>query len=558
LIINSLQNSSLIIYHSSLLIYLRRMKNIDSPFYNTYSTWLGHATFAVLTLMAFAFFKERTLILDASLQSFHILKDNDFAIQVNRFGAAMTQIFPLMASRLGGSLKTILIAYSLGFVMVHWAMFWLCDRVLKQKEMAFAIVLFNVFLVNNTFFWAQNELIQAISLGFVFWSLLLRRGSFTAFRWYDYLLTAPILVTLVFFHPLMLFTFGFISVYFLTEAVSHKPQASSEELQALLPTQNLLSFSRNKTQNLLSFSRNPLSIPLILTGLIGFFVIYFLKSKFFPNFYDASTSSRIVLHETLLNFILRLTEVPSYKDFASHLWSDFTLLPIVLAALTVFYLIKKSILKLLLVWVSVLGYILVVMISYREGGSWFHIESQYLPMSIFLIVPLVWEFIPEMLDFKFQISRISNTTDIVRNWHLTSKTLGIVLTIAVFSRLIDIYLTHDFYEKRTAYIGELLEKTKKLSGNKFAVEERLIDKNRLMQTWGFEYESLYYSALQSPDSVRNIAIFNNRNDIQWQLGPEYTPKRMFNSVKYEDLNPRLFHQTDTINPFIILEEKDLK
>ena len=162
------------------------MKNNETPFYSSYSTWLGHCTFAVLTLMAFVFFKERTLILDAALQSFIILRDNDFAIQVNRFGAAMTQIFPLIASRLGGSLQTILTAYSLGFVVVHWGMFWLCDRILKQKEMAFGIVLFNVFMVNSTFYWAQNEVIQAISLGFVFWSLLLRRGSLAAFRWLQF------------------------------------------------------------------------------------------------------------------------------------------------------------------------------------------------------------------------------------------------------------------------------------------------------------------------------------------------------------------------------------
>jgi hypothetical protein len=523
------------------------MKNIESFFYYRHSTWLGHATFAVLTLMAFAFFKERTLILDASLQSYHILKNNDFAIQVNRFGAAMTQIFPLMASRFGGSLRTILMAYSLGFVLVHWLMFWLCDRVLKQKEMAFGIVLFNVFLVNNTFFWAQNEVIQAISLGFVFWSLLLRRGSFAAFRWFDYPLTLGILITLVFFHPLMLFPFAFMSAYFFID--------NYEKNKAVNGSVNRLSFFT-------SSSEGPLSIALILTSFFGFLAISFLKNNLMPNFYDTTTSTRIVLHETLLNFILRIQEVPSYKDFMSHLWSDFALLPIVLTALTVFYLIKKSIFKLLLIWLSLIVYIVIVLISYREGGSWFHIESQYLPMSIFLIVPLIWEFIPEISDFRFQISKISEAMNpasgIVGTWNLTSGILGITITIAVLFRLFDIYQTHDFYEKRTAYIGELLEKTKKLNGNKFAVEERLIDRTKLMQSWGFEYESLYYSALQSPDSVRNIAIFNNKSEIQWQLGPEYTPKRMFNSTPYRDLNQRLFHQTDTINPFIFLEEKDLK
>jgi hypothetical protein len=516
------------------------MKNSASSFYTRYSTWLGHATFAVLTLMAFSFFKERTLILDASLQSYHILKNNDFAIQVNRFGAAMTQIFPLMASRLGGSLRTILMAYSLGFVLVHWLMFWICDRVLKQKEMAFAIVLFNVLLVNNTFYWAQNEVIQAISLGFVFWSLLLRRGSFAAFRWFDYPLTLGILITLVFFHPLMLFPFAFTSAYFL----SFKLQADSYKKQAA------------------SYASKSLSLPLLAVSLFGFFAISFLKNNLMPNFYDTTTSTRIVLHETLLNFVLRITEIPSYKDFMSHLWSDFALLPIVLTALTVFYLIKKSILKLLLIWLSLIVYILIVMISYREGGSWFHIESQYLPMSIFLIVPLIWEFIPEISDFKFQISRISEAMNvhsgIIKTGNLTTKTLSIILTIAVIFRLVDIYLTHDFYEKRTAYIGELLDKTKKLNGNKFAVEERLIDKNRLLQSWGLAYETLNYSALKSPDSIRTIVVFADLNAIMTQSNDPKVFKGTFKDVAFQKLNQRLFYQIDTINPYKLLEEKDLK
>jgi hypothetical protein len=530
------------VFFIAFTIYLRPMKNIESTFYTRYSTWLGHATFVVLTIMAFAFFKERTLILDASFQSFLLLRFNDFAIQVNRFGAAMTQIFPLMASRLGGSLATILTAYSLGFVLVHWVMFWICDRVLKQKAMAFAIVLFNVFMVNNTFFWAQNEVIQAISLGFVFWSLLLRRGSFAAFQWYDFPLMLGILITLVYFHPLVIFPFAFISIYFFLDYLTKRAD-NFKQISDISP---------------------PLSILLILMTISGFVLITLFKNKITPNYYDTNTSTRIILpHETLLSFILRLKDVPSFKDFKAHLWGDFPLLPLSLLAITAFYVVKKRYLKLLLVWLSVLSYILIIMISYREGGSWFHIESQYLPMSIFVIMPLVWELIPEINDFKFNFNSkflIFNSKDTPSVFSLNKGLIitTIVMSVLILSRLIDIYQTRDFYKKRVEYIGELLEKTKKLEGTKFAVEERLIDKSRLMQTWGFEYESLYYSALQSPDSMRNIAIFNNKAELKWQLGPDYTPKAMFTSIFYSDLNQRLFHQTDTIHPFKFLEEKDLK
>ena len=66
-----------------------------------------------------------------------------------------------------------------------------------------------------------------------------------------------------------------------------------------------------------------------------------------------------------------------------------------------------------------------------------------------------------------------------------------IVCITILYRLIDIYKTRDFYKKRVDYIGELLEKTKKLKGTKFLVEEKLIKKDLLLQTWGFGYETLY-------------------------------------------------------------------
>jgi hypothetical protein len=500
------------------------MKNINTNFYTTYSTWIGHLTFAILALMAFIFFKERTLILDASFQSFLIILHNDFAIQVHRFGAAMTQIFPLVASRLGCSLATILTIYSLAFVLVHWIMFWICDSILKQKEIAFAIVLFNVFMVNNTFFWIQNELIQGISLGFVFWSLLLRRGSFAAFHWFDYPILLGILVTLVYFHPLVVFPFLFIAVYFFLEIFDKKSE------------------SKNKTA--------PLSMSVILTAVIGYFIINFLNTKFTPNFYDPGAKGRIDLSgfKSYYDFILNFYRAPAYKDFMDNLWTDFALLPITLMALTVYFLIKKKFLKLCLVWTSVFVYILMIVLAYRDGGSWFHVESQYLPMSIFLILPFVWEFIPAISNVPVKFLSTQNSL----------KVVIVTVVLLLLFRINDIFQTHFFYKKRIDYIGQMLEKTKKFEGTKFMIEEKNIDKKIMMQSWSFAIESLYYSALQSPDSVRSIVVFPNKEEL------EATPKdptvflnRLTPSL-FQNLNPRLFHQTDLVRPYILLEEKDVK
>ncbi|MDZ7879257.1 MAG: hypothetical protein U5L45_16365 [Saprospiraceae bacterium] len=565
------------------------MKNNASPLFSPYFTWLGHGTFAVLTVLSFVFFRERTVILDAALQSFIILRDNDFAIQVHRFGAAMTQVFPLVAARLGGSLSTILMVYSLSFVWVHWAMFWLCDRVLKQKLMAFAIVLFNVFMVNDTFYWAQNELIQAISLNFVFWAYLLNRGNFTAFRWFDYPLLGGLVITLAFFHPLIVFPFLFMAIYFLTKISDFRFQISKS----------------NTTNEPPIFNYTPLSISLILTAFLCFLLVYTLKNQLLPNYYDPSARERLFLDKNVLfDFLLNIKNAPSFKDFLAHLWSDFALLPIFLGVLSVFYLLKKRILTLILVWLSVIAYTLMIVIAYREGGNWFHIESQYLPMSIFVIVPFICEL---LLDFdKKQIFDNPNaalsTSSVYftqnsykgavspriisfgglliflkKSWlcqlflrkinspskkplaPLKAARLEAVLFLIGFLllyRLADIYQTHDFYTKRVAYIGSILEKTKQVEGTKFIIEERDIDKTPLIQTWGFAYETLYYSALQSSDSVRSITILVDSVAISKALNTSSIFQGIFTPTPYNQLNPRLFHQKDTVSFYKLLRGED--
>lgn len=487
-------------------------------FYNSHSRWLGHLTFAVLGVMAFVFFKERILLFDTAFQSFMVLK-GEYHLLINRFGATMTLVFPIITAKLGGSLQTVLIAYSLSFVLVHWLMFWICYRILKQAEMAFAIVLFNVFMVNNTFFWVQNECVQAISLGFVFWAFLLRRGSFATFRGYDYLIFFALLTTLVYFHPLFLFPFGFVALYFLLEA---KESESGE---------------------------TPISISLILAAVGVFIAIAAFKHFFTPNTYDSAGLDRLKMGRMFETFFMRIHEIASFKDLMAHLWTDFALLPISLLAITTYYISQKKILKLLLLWVFVLGYILIILISYRNGGDWFHVESQYLPMSVFLIVPLVWEFIPALSN-SLNIKPIFTNSSLIL---ITS-----IFSLAILFRVIDIFQTQEFYKKRVEYIGELLEKTKKLEGTKFMLDEKYVDRNLLLQTWGFGYESLYYSALQSPDSMRTIVIFSEYIDTRPSLGNTNSFVAVFNAAPYSTLNQQLFHQTDTVRPYRLLEAKDLQ
>ena len=76
---------------------------------------LGCAYFILSIGLSIQFAEERIAFGDAAYQLFSILRTKDFAIQVMRFGACCTQIFPLAGSWLHLDLESIMYLYSISF-----------------------------------------------------------------------------------------------------------------------------------------------------------------------------------------------------------------------------------------------------------------------------------------------------------------------------------------------------------------------------------------------------------------------------------------------------------
>ena len=65
------------------------------PFLNrSIITIAGLTFYGLLMLLSMVFFRERVIMPDTSFQLFELLRHNDFAIQVGRYGAVMSQSFP--------------------------------------------------------------------------------------------------------------------------------------------------------------------------------------------------------------------------------------------------------------------------------------------------------------------------------------------------------------------------------------------------------------------------------------------------------------------------------
>ena len=492
------------------------------PTYQRYTTLFGHITFGVLAILAIVFWRERTIMLDASFQSFDIINKGKLAIQVQRFGAAFVQSFPLVTSKMGLSLTTVLVSYSLSFVLFHWLAFFICDKILKVKALALGILLWYMMMTAHTFYWAQNEVIQGISLTFVYFALLMNRGEFPKLRWWEYPLSIGLVFTIVYFHPLIIFPFCFMLGYFFINKITPLSKFWKKNIQQTEETKN-----SNK--------------PNFSYGLLGWAVLSFAAanySKFYitgVSPYDKGSSERFSNHIT--RHLDELVTGPSQRLFWGHCFDDFILVLPFLLGIIGFYIWKKEWLKGLFFVVSTLGFVFIIATSYFDSKDWFYLESQYLPLAVMLALPFIFDVLPNIKN---------------ANW-----AVGIIGFVLIF-KVLYIFQTHKTYTHRLNYLTGLLDKTRRFEGTKFFTDNDHIEEKMLLMYWGSAYETLYLSASQSPDSTRSIIILPEPQQTLWITGGKKNFYTIFDNIEYDKANKRYFNFQDTTRGYKLLVKKDFE
>jgi hypothetical protein len=479
------------------LQYLGIMK---TPLPTRLLTSLGHLLFALLCAMAAWFWQERTLILDAAFQSCHFIAEGRPIIMVERFGAVAVQILPLLGVWTGASLATVLLLYSVAIVLFHWCAFSICLHILKDQKAALAILLFNVLLVGDSFYWMQNELLQAVALLFVLWSVWLRRGHWTFFTRWDWTLSLLLATTVAYYHPLIFFPLAFCWSFFWLKSYSAAAPLSKQML---------------------------LGIAVLFAGI--FSSKYIFREA---NFYDRGMTGQYV-REFNLSFE-RLLHAQSMRDLLAHLSDNFLLLLPLLAIVIGYYTWKKQFWEAALVLSSVLGYCLLILQRFLDDDRWYIQESHYQALAVFLIVPLVWDILPDPgLKLPGLMTRY-------KPW------LFALVMLLLMIRLSNIWNTHSAYTARLAYVRRLLEKTKAFEGRKFVIDETQADRKVLLMYWGLPFETLQISALQSPDSLRVMAIAKNPDSLAAHLSPGAVPTfLMMPGPMFRDLPKRYYRMRDT-------------
>lgn len=443
---------------------------------------LGLITFLLLSLLAAYFYRERIAFLDAAYQLFMLIYKGDFAIQNRRFGAVATQVFPLIAVKLGLSLKAVMMTYSLSFILFPLSLFLILSKAFSNLKMALALVLFHLLMVTHTFYWVQSELLQACTITLFFWGVVWSKEASSL--WLSPLLGALIIV-IVFIHPLAIIPFLFCWCF----TYLHFPaKAKFSHLIGLFVILVLL-------------------IKYTLVPMAAYDVTSFQQGKNLAQFYN------------FFSFI-------STRRFFKYCVTDYYFFTLLFLWVNFFYYRKKEYLKLGLVSLFTLGHLILVNSAYPWGPPQFHMESFYRILSIFVIIPFLYDIVPGT------------------SWKKESTPL-LVLLFIMLTRMSHIGFIHKTYSNRLNWMETLLDRSQQWDSRTFMIKEEEVPLQWVINGWSSPFETLLLSSMENPDSAKSIFIYNKDVDINAKKEKRETFLTPFSDLPFATLPKDYFRLRDT-------------
>ena len=443
-------------------------------------------SFGFLAFFSLHFYKERAFFLDLSFVLYLVIKDNSLPIQVNRFVSFFTQGAAYTAMKLGLPLENIAQLYSLSFVVFQFLIFLIILKLVKDKATALGLVLFNTLMMTHSFYWTANELMQGMAILFLFFGLLNKSLSASNRKKYlIHIVSLGALITCCFAHPLLNIPLAFGLIFFML--------------------------------------RQPKKVKTFGAYFVLLILIYFFKLKFFSNYYDNAAMSGVAnFFDLYPNYY---TE--SMQSFFGYLIKDYCFLSLALIGCTIFYLLEKKFLRLTLVLLASVLFALLINVTYAKGAHQFYLEALYHPLAVFVILPLVFDVLPN-----------------IKRKNLVLTGISVVILVGIFR----IYNAHDLYTERLEWNRNLLAKSRALGKDKIVLLDKELPKETVMLSWAMAYETWIMSTIETGTTQSIIALRNGE-----KFDDQLDRRKLFLSMWVQDPyfeHPReYFIFPDTINGY---------
>ena len=461
-----------------------------------YTSKVAIPFFVLLLVLSVVFYRYRVLFVDPSGMIFMAINTEWFSYGDYRDSAIITQILPIIASRLHLSINTALILYSASFQLFYLIVISLLYFRYKAPKLAILLTFYFSLIVSDNFFWPSNEIHQGIAYTFLFLGIILQRKKITLF---GHLIAMVCLFFGIFSHFLVITTLSFLWVVFWL----------------------------NREEGQLNHRQSIFYSVVIAT-------IFIIKLILGANsLYDGIKLHKI-LHPTLR--MLTNSFVNGHSQSISKLFITNYWIVLILLGVGIFSLVKekKYLLSFLTVGACIIYYAL-VSLTYVEvfhRDLQFYIETEWMPITILATFPFVY-----------------NVLDKIKPSH-TIMLLCLILSV----RLGYIFNAKELFVKRYENLALVCHKMKEKGETKLIIPKTDATDATFIMDWGTASESMLYSVIEG---INPQVTFKISNDSTLVNTPNTVHIGTFFNIESSNLNPNYFH-IDTTRPYKVMSLEDIK
>ncbi len=463
---------------------------------------LALVAMVLLLAGALVWFRERVFFADASFVVFNVLNYKRFYIQEHRLGSFVTQMVPLIGQKLNAPVKSILIAYSLSFNIFYLTVSSFLYFAYRQYRLTIVMALYYLLFVTSSYYWTNNEIHQAVAWLFLTMGtmkyLQQRRVNF-ALQYVLFFLLAAVTVST---HFIVIIPFVFLWVFLMMDDESGTMSLRQKGIYSVL--------------------------------LIAVIATKFLFSISQP--YDGAALHGVT-HFSIKDILLSW-RTPVIKVFIKRCFLLYW--PAIFVLFAGLWSLFKAGNKRLLAWtiLSCVGYGVVISLTY--GGydadfALFHIESEWMSLSIICSMPFVFYYLPR----------------------LKPATATLIVAVIIVIRLGYIYAYAEDYEWRTKFKENVFAEMKERGITKLALYADKDLRKKLMLDWSLPNECILMSAMKGEQPQRTFCIIDSGDNAKHDalLKPDAI-SISFDMLVPENLNRRYF-DIDTTVPYTIMPYTEL-
>lgn len=433
-----------------------------------------------LLLLSILFYRERAFFLDAGFMLFNLVNEEAIQVYHYRFITVVVQVLPWAAVKAGAPLPVVAAVFSASYFLFFGTIYHLLVRHFQNERLGWALIFLLTLLTFDSFYHIQSEMYLGLALLLLVFAAVLRFPDMKR-RWMLPLFI-PLLVTIGFSHKLaVIFCLFLWAFFFLSEKA-------------------------------LRHWRYWLLLALMLA-------VAFVKSHWFTNWYEAA--KQVDFSTNLKTYFPNYLTLPSNLVFLKRCLIYYYFLPLLLLAVSIFYLLKKRWLKLGLVWSFTQGYLLLYNISDPTAADRFYSEVAYLPAILFPALPFLFDVMPVLEQKKLRL-------------------LPALFTAIILLRLTTITWNHQTFERLLDWTEQQLTLTESLGTNRLLLKKNDAPMDTIIMEWGVPFTTMLLSSLNDPAQAKTLLILPDFEEYRDDLGKDHLFLTPFKKMEAEELNKHYF------------------